>query len=93
MSTSIAARTALIVHAHPESDSFSSAQAATAAQALRDSGYAVDMLDLYVDGWAPVLDREEFASVDGPFKPQSEQMRAVKDGTLDPTSSPSSIGY
>jgi NAD(P)H dehydrogenase (quinone) len=84
MLTSAAARTALIVHAHPEPDSFSCAQMTTAAQVLRDSGYAVDLLDLYTDGWAPVLDRDEFAPVDGPFKPQAEQMRATKDGTLDP---------
>jgi len=78
-----AAPTALIVHAHPEPQSFSTAQMATAAQALRDAGYKVDVLDLYTDAWAPALAREEFAPVDGPFKPQSEQRRAVQDGTLD----------
>ncbi|MCQ8194437.1 NAD(P)H-dependent oxidoreductase [Streptomyces rugosispiralis] len=83
MSTFDAAPTALIVHAHPEPHSFSTAQMATAAQALRDGGYRVDVLDLYADTWAPVLAREEFAPTDGPFKPQAEQMRAVKDGTLD----------
>ncbi|MEW2303054.1 NAD(P)H-dependent oxidoreductase [Streptomyces sp. NPDC006655] len=83
MSTFDAAPTALIVHAHPEPRSFSAAQMATAAQALRDGGYRVDVLDLYADAWAPVLAREEFAPTDGPFKPQAEQMRAVEDGTLD----------
>jgi NAD(P)H dehydrogenase (quinone) len=83
MSTLDAAPTALIVHAHPEPHSYSTAQMATAAQALRDAGHRVDVLDLYADGWAPVLAREEFAPADGPFKPQAEQMRAVKDGTLD----------
>ncbi|MFD5538625.1 NAD(P)H-dependent oxidoreductase [Streptomyces sp. NPDC127079] len=83
MSTFDAAPIALIVHAHPEPRSFSAAQMATAAQALRDGGYRVDVLDLYADAWAPVLAREEFAPADGPFKPQAEQMRAVKDGTLD----------
>jgi NAD(P)H dehydrogenase (quinone) len=78
-------QTALIVHAHPEPDSFSSAQAATAARALRDGGYAVDLLDLYAEEWAPVLDRHEFPDPDSPFKPQAEQMRSVKDGTLAPT--------
>ncbi|MDJ0463768.1 NAD(P)H-dependent oxidoreductase [Streptomyces sp. H27-C3] len=85
MSTSDAAPTALIVHAHPEPHSFSTAQMTTAAQALRDAGYRVDILDLYADAWAPTLAREEFAPVDGYFKPQAEQMRAVKDGTLDAT--------
>lgn len=83
MSTLDAAPTALIVHAHPEPHSFSTAQLATAAQALRDAGYKVDILDLYTDAWAPVLAREEFVPLDGPFKPQAEQMRAVQDGTLD----------
>ncbi|MFD4033507.1 NAD(P)H-dependent oxidoreductase [Streptomyces sp. NPDC058637] len=83
MSTSAAVPTALIVHAHPEAQSFSTAQMATAAQALRDAGYRVDVLDLYADAWAPVLGREEFAPVEGHFKPQAEQQRAVEEGTLD----------
>ncbi|MES9537849.1 NAD(P)H-dependent oxidoreductase [Actinomadura sp. NPDC000600] len=83
MSTPDAAPSALIVHAHPEPASFTSAQMATAAQALRDAGYRVDVLDLYADAWAPTLVRDEFAGVEGHFKPQAEQMRAVRDGTLD----------
>ncbi|MEV6949299.1 NAD(P)H-dependent oxidoreductase [Streptomyces sp. NPDC051172] len=83
MSTFDAAPTALIVHAHPEPHSFSTAQMATAAQALRDAGFRVDVLDLYSEAWAPVLGCEEFAPVEGPFKPQAEQRRAVRDGTLD----------
>lgn len=75
--------TALIVKAHPEPGSFSSAQTDVAAEALRQRGYTVDVLDLYDEGWAPVLDRDEFGSVDGPFKPQAEQMRAVQNGSLD----------
>ncbi|WEB38204.1 NAD(P)H-dependent oxidoreductase [Streptomyces yunnanensis] len=85
MSTFDAAPTALIVHAHPEPQSFSTAQMATAAQALRDAGYRVDVLDLYSEAWAPTLAREEFGPVEGHFKPQAEQQRAVKDGTLDAT--------
>ena len=85
MSTSDPAPVALIVHAHPEPHSFSTAQMTTAAQALRDAGYRVDVLDLYSDAWAPTLARDDFASVEGHFKPQAEQMRAVKDGTLDAT--------
>ncbi|MET9763212.1 NAD(P)H-dependent oxidoreductase [Streptomyces sp. NPDC006372] len=83
MSTFTAAPTALIVHAHPEPHSFSTAQMTAAAETLRAAGYRVDVLDLYADGWAPVLAREEFAPVDGPFKPQAEQVRAVREGTLD----------
>ncbi|GHF37114.1 NAD(P)H dehydrogenase [Streptomyces mashuensis] len=79
---------ALIVHAHPEPLSFSTAQMTTAAQALRDAGYQVDVLDLYglhAEGWGPVLGRDDFPPVEGHFKPQAEQMRAVKEGTLDAT--------
>jgi NAD(P)H dehydrogenase (quinone) len=83
MSTFTAAPTALIVHAHPEPQSFSTAQMAAAAESLGEAGYRVDVLDLYADGWAPVLAREEFAPVEGPFKPQAEQLRAVQEGTLD----------
>lgn len=72
------------MHAHPEPASFSSAQAAVAAKALTEAGYTVDLLDLYAEGWAPVLAPDEFGPVDGPFKPQAEQLRAVRDGTLDP---------
>lgn len=83
MSTFDAAPTALIVHAHPEPHSFSTAQMITAAQTLRDAGYRVDVLDLYSEAWAPALAPEEFAPVEGHFKPQAEQIRAVKEGTLD----------
>ncbi|MEU6173232.1 NAD(P)H-dependent oxidoreductase [Streptantibioticus parmotrematis] len=83
MSTPDAAPVALIVHAHPEPQSFSTAQMATAAQALREAGYRVDILDLYAEKWSPILDRHEFGPLEGHFKPQAEQMRAVKDGTLD----------
>jgi NAD(P)H dehydrogenase (quinone) len=79
----MSARTALIVHAHPEPRSFSTAQMNVAAQALRDAGYRVDVLDLYADAWAPTLARDQFPAAAGHFKPQAEQWRAVEEGTLD----------
>lgn len=82
--SSTVAHTALIVHAHPEPRSFSAAQSAAAAQVLGEAGFAIDLLDLYAEDWAPVLDRAEFARADGHFKPQAEQLQAVRDGTLDP---------
>jgi NAD(P)H dehydrogenase (quinone) len=85
MTTPDAAPVALIVHAHPEPLSFSTAQMTAAARTLRDSGYRVDVLDLYAEGWGPVLARDEFPGTEGHFKPQTEQMRAVKDGSLDAT--------
>jgi NAD(P)H dehydrogenase (quinone) len=77
-------QTALLIHAHPETDSFSTAQSATAARALTAAGYEVDVIDLYADAWQPVLRRQDFPDLDGAFKPQAEQMRAVADGTMDP---------
>lgn len=81
--TSLCLRRALIVHAHPEDGSFSSAQATAAATALRQAGVDVDRIDLYADGWDPVLRREQFPEGRGHFKPQAEQLRAVETGTLD----------
>ncbi|KQM16798.1 NAD(P)H dehydrogenase [Plantibacter sp. Leaf171] len=74
--------TVLIVHAHPESTSFSTAQAHEVRRALEAQGFQVDLLDLYAQAWQPVLDRHEFPAFDGPFKPQREQWSAVRDGTL-----------
>lgn len=83
MSTFGGVPTALIVHAHPEPRSFSTAQMTTAARTLNGAGYHVDVLDLYAEGWAPVLRREQFTSTEDRFKPQAEQVRAVREGTLD----------
>ncbi|GAA1493730.1 hypothetical protein GCM10009627_20760 [Curtobacterium herbarum] len=49
---------------------------------LEATGYDVEYLDLYAARWAPVLDRDEFGPVDGPFKPQREQWDAFRAGTL-----------
>jgi NAD(P)H dehydrogenase (quinone) len=74
---------ALIVHAHPEPTSFAAAQLQAAVASLGGAGHEVEVIDLYAQQWPPVLDRDEFAVADGPFKPQAEQMRAAADGTLD----------
>ena len=78
-------RRALLVHAHPEAGSFSSAQADAAAAALGIAEVAVDRLDLYTEDWDPVLRRDQFPDATGYFKPQAEQLRAFGDGTMDPT--------
>ncbi|MGX6448933.1 NAD(P)H-dependent oxidoreductase [Patulibacter sp. S7RM1-6] len=77
-------RTALIVHAHPEPASFSSAQMLEARAVLERTGYEVAVRDLYAEGWTPVLDRDEFPPSLGPFKPQAAQMRATRAGALAP---------
>lgn len=80
--TSTPRRSALIVHAHPEPASFSTAQMHAAASALEAQGYRVDVLDLYELSWSAILSRDEFAPVEGTFKPQAEQMKATRAGTL-----------
>ncbi|RZL64192.1 MAG: hypothetical protein EOP29_29905, partial [Rhodococcus sp. (in: high G+C Gram-positive bacteria)] len=81
-STSV--RSALLVHAHPEPTSFSTAQAAAVTEELRRHGVAVRSIDLYTEGWDPVLSRGQFSDsdVERHFKPQAEQVRAVANGTL-----------
>jgi NAD(P)H dehydrogenase (quinone) len=49
---------ALLVQAHPSPDSFAASAAREAAEALRAGGHAVDVLDLYAEGFDPVLPRE-----------------------------------
>lgn len=73
---------ALIVHAHPEPRSFSSAQARLARESLEAQGYSVELIDLYARDWDPVLRRDEFEPFEGPFKPQREQQDAFATGTL-----------
>jgi len=83
--TSLASpRTALIVHAHPEPLSFATAQMREAAGALVARGCEVTVVDLHEVGWDPVLARTQFPAAGERFKPQAEQMAAVREGDLDP---------
>lgn len=76
---------ALIVHAHPEPESFCSAQMREAVQALEVQGYTVEISDLYGMGWNPELGRSDFEhELVGHFKPQVEQVKAVNQGTFAP---------
>ncbi|MFG1646309.1 NAD(P)H-dependent oxidoreductase [Amycolatopsis sp. NPDC049252] len=79
-----ARKTAMVVHAHPEPNSFCSAQMRTAIAALQCSGYDARLFDLYQDHWPPALGPDEFGHQDGHFKPQSAQMIAASEGTLAP---------
>jgi NAD(P)H dehydrogenase (quinone) len=69
----------LIVHAHPEPRSFSSAMARTAAAALSESGHEVRLVDLYGRGWDPVSGRRNFTTTKDPayFKQQVEEQHAT----------------
>ena len=80
--TAAPARRALIIHAHPEPNSFSTAQANAFADQMRSENVEVDFVDLYAEQWDPVLAREQFMDGPGYFKPQAEQMRALSEGSL-----------
>lgn len=56
----------LIVHAHHEPTSFSSALCRTAASALRTAGHDVRISDLHAMGFDPVSDRRNFRTVLNP---------------------------
>lgn len=49
----------LLVSAHPVEDSYNAALRAAALAALTRAGHAVDLLDLYAEGFDPVLGRAE----------------------------------
>ena len=76
---------ALIVHAHPEAQSFASAQMREAARALETQGYTVEVSDLYRMAWTAGLDRADFSHPTPDFfKPQAEQARAHRAGSFAP---------
>ena len=69
---------ALIVHAHPEPDSFCSAQMREATSALEVQGYTVELSDLYAMQWRAELNRGDFTHTPPVFfKPQADQLRAA----------------
>lgn len=69
----------LIVHAHPEPKSFSSALAQTARETLARAGHTTAFSDLYAAGFDPVSSRSGFTTVAnaGFFKPQAEERHAA----------------
>lgn len=76
---------ALIVHAHPEPNSFCTAQMHEALRALQAQGYSVEVSDLYAMRWHAELGRADFAHQPDPyFKPQAEQLKAVQGSTFAP---------
>ncbi len=79
-------KTVLIVHAHHESQSFSSAMARTAANTLTRQGHRVVLSDLYQMGFDPVSDRRNFSSRANPdyLKQQAEETRASETGGFVP---------
>jgi len=76
----------LIVHAHPEPQSFNAALTRAAADALRDTGHKVTVSDLYADHFDPVAGRHDFLQAANPdrFHYQSEQAHAAASRSFAP---------
>ncbi|MCX2708195.1 MULTISPECIES: NAD(P)H-dependent oxidoreductase [Pseudomonas] len=74
----------LIVHAHPEPQSFNGAMTRTAVRALTQQGHQVQVSDLYAMGWESVLSVNEFSELNdsGFFNPAKEQEHAQQTGTI-----------
>jgi NAD(P)H dehydrogenase (quinone) len=65
----------LIVHAHPEPQSFNGAMTRVANEALLGAGHEIVVSDLYAVGFNPVSDRRNFLTVHDPkyFRQQAEE--------------------
>lgn len=50
---------ALVIIAHPRSDSFTHAAAAAAVAGLRSAGHSVEVIDLHAEGFRPAMNRDE----------------------------------
>jgi len=76
----------LIVHAHPEPQSFCSALFTAAVDTLSTGGHDVQTSDLYSIGFDPISDRRNFTTVKNPhyLKPQIEEMHASESGGFVP---------
>lgn len=77
---------ALIVHAHPEPTSFTSALMHAAADALHARGAVVEMSDLYPMRFDPISDRRNFRTTFDParLRLQSEEAHAARHGGFVP---------
>jgi NAD(P)H dehydrogenase (quinone) len=76
----------LIVHAHHEPQSFSSALARCAEATLKAQGHTVDFNDLYAERFDPVSDRRNFSTLANPtyLKQQAEESFATENGGFAP---------
>lgn len=76
----------LIVHAHPEPKSFTSAMKDLAVETLSAAGHAVEVSDLHAQGFNPVTTAADFGSRARPdyLVYAMEQRENLKSGTLAP---------
>ncbi|WP_416773060.1 NAD(P)H-dependent oxidoreductase [Pseudomonas sp. RHF3.3-3] len=74
----------LIIHAHPEPQSFTAALRDQALQTLQAQGHSVQVCDLYAMNWNPVASAGDFSSRDNPdyLVYALEQRVGVKNGSL-----------
>jgi NAD(P)H dehydrogenase (quinone) len=74
----------LIVHAHPEANSFNSALAEAARAHFEKNGAEVKLLDLYAMNFDPVGGKHDFKALQDPqyFKYQAEQLNACQQDTF-----------
>jgi NAD(P)H dehydrogenase (quinone) len=77
---------ALVVLAHPEPTSFAAALANTAVATLEDAGWDVALLDLYREGFDPVLSERDFTdrAIPERLQPMDEQLHAAGGNTFAP---------
>jgi len=76
----------LIVHAHPETQSFTTSMMTTAVEELSRAGHDVVVSDLYAMNWNPVASAADFGSRKSPdyLVYAMEQRHAWEAGTLAP---------
>ena len=74
----------LIVHAHPEPQSFTAALRDQAMATFRAQGHAVKVSDLYAMGWNPVASADDFTQRENPeyLVYALEQRQGVKRGAI-----------
>ena len=82
------AGTSLVVLAPPEPSSFAAALAHTATDSLTDAGWAVTLLDLYGEGFDPVLSERDFTerAIPERLQPMDEQAHAAAGARSRPAS-------
>ncbi|MHC6227443.1 NAD(P)H-dependent oxidoreductase [Pseudomonas sp. X10] len=76
----------LIVHAHPEPNSFTAALRDQAAASFQAQGHSVQVSDLYAMGWNPVASAADFSERENPdyLVYALEQRTGVKRGVIAP---------
>jgi NAD(P)H dehydrogenase (quinone) len=77
----------LIVHAHPETNSFCSSLKNNAIDYFKSMGAEVKISDLYQLNFNPIGDKHDFTQLENPefFKYQLEQVHAYQQGLFEPS--------